>query len=118
MNNYESDSSYTRYAAQQMEETPAEEVADKLSVKPTSPSTSPLMIFIKSLIALISLSVIIATDFAYEDALYEYSLETVIPDIQSSMPSDSAQQGWRIFSDASLALLPATPIVLLFIVLD
>ena len=68
--------------------------------------------------SLIALAVIISTDFAYEDALYDYSVETLIPNIQQRMPSEGAQKAWLLFTDASYYLvLPSIPIITLFIII-
>ena len=71
---------------------------------------------LKVLVSILSLAAIISTSFAYESTLYDYSLETAIPSIQ--MNAEGSQLGWKIFSDGSLALLPAITIVITFMIVS
>jgi len=85
---------------------------------PPPPKSSIVSSLLKLLVSLLALAVIISTNFAYKDALYDYSLETVIPDIQKQMSSKGSQTAWLVFSDASLALIPSISIVILFTIVS
>ena len=54
---------------------------ETMEEKSTRQLPSPLAVIVRTLVALLSLALIIATDFAYKDALFEKSVDSLIPSI-------------------------------------